>query len=107
MLLPLVAAVLVVSGCAERSPTAAPPSASVSLDPMPPAPGPRPDRLLPDDALSPGELGVQPIPYEQFAFTERLHALAASSPDFGVIDARDRAVLVVRWFGDPPAEVGR
>jgi hypothetical protein len=105
MLLPLVGAVLVVTGCAERSPSAAPPPddapPSVSLESMPPVPG----GLLPGDGLSPEELGVQPIPYEQFTFTERLHALAGNSPDFGVVDARDRALLVVHWYGEPPVEV--
>lgn len=102
----LAGVVLVGSGCAERPSTAAPPSVPVSLEPMPPAPGPLPDGLLPEDALAPEELGVEPMPpHEEFAFIDRLHALAADSPDFGGLDARDRAVLVVRWFGEPPAEV--
>ncbi len=103
-LLPLVCAVLVSTGCAERSPAGAPsPDGAppfASLQPMLPAPGP-----LPEDGLSPEELGADPMPYEQFSFTQRLHALAGESPDFGVIDARDRSVLVVRWFGKPPAAV--
>jgi hypothetical protein len=109
-LLPLVCAVLVSTGCAGRSPAGAPsPDGAppfASLQPMPRAPGPLPeDGLLPKDELSPEELGADPMPYEQFTFTERLHALAGNSPEFGVVDARDRAVLVIHWFGEPPAEV--
>ncbi|SFF21902.1 hypothetical protein SAMN05216574_11033 [Blastococcus tunisiensis] len=103
MLLPLAGVVLVVTGCADRASTAAPPS--VSLQPMPPAPGPLPHGLLPEGSLAPEELGAEPAPYEQSALNERLHALVGGSPDFGGLDARDRAVLVVRWFGDPPAEL--
>ena len=107
----LVGTVLVATGCAERSPSGAPSPDDappfVSLQPMPPEPSPFPeDGLLPDGEFSPEELGVEPIPHEQFAFTERLHALVGESPDFGVLDARDRSVLVVRWFGDLPTEVG-
>jgi hypothetical protein len=97
------------SGCADRSSPGTPPEDDppVVLQPMPTAPPPFPgDGLLPDGELAPEELGVEPIPYEQFTFTERLHALAGDSHDFGVIDARDRSVLVVRWFGEPPAAVG-
>jgi hypothetical protein len=97
------------SGCADRSSPGTPPEDDppVVLQPMPTAPPPFPgDGLLPEGGLAPEELGVEPIPYEQFTFTERLHALAGDSPDFGVVDARERRVLVVRWFGEPPAEVG-
>jgi hypothetical protein len=101
----LAGAVLVMTGCAERLPSAAPPPADapppVWHEPVPLDP----DGLLPEDALSPEELGVTPIPFDQFTFTERLHALAGDSPDFGVVDATDRAALVVRWFGEPPVEV--
>ena len=104
----LLAGVAVLAGCADPASPGAPPENGppVMLQPMPEAPSPLPEEgLLPDGELAPEELGVEPMPYEQFTFTERLHALAAESPDFGGIDARDRSVLVVRWFGDPPSEV--
>jgi hypothetical protein len=105
----LVGSAVLACGCADRGSPGAPSEEDppVVLQPMPPAPGPFPDDgLLPEGELSPEERGVDPMPYEQFTFAERLHALAGDSPDFGVLDARDRAVLVVRWFGEPPPAVG-
>jgi hypothetical protein len=105
----LAATAVLASGCADRPAPGTPPEDDppVVLQPMPSAPRPFPeDGSLPEGGLAPEELGVEPMPHEQFTFTERLHALAGDSPDFGVIDARDRSVLVVRWFGEPPAAVG-
>lgn len=109
-LLPLLAcAVLLAAGCAERGTPGAPVGPTTGAEPfveLRPAPDPAPVPPVPD-ALPPELLqGVVPTPAELVDFQNRLHALAGDSPDLGTSSVEDgHARVVVRWYGDPPAEV--
>jgi hypothetical protein len=66
-------------------------------EPVPPVPDALPPELLE---------GVTPMPLELLTFQNRLHELFGNSPDLGTSSVADRhGQVVVRWYGDPPAEL--
>jgi hypothetical protein len=97
------------TGCAEHAAPGAPVETRAGIPPiveLQPMPDPVPVPPVPD-ALPP-ELfeGVTPMPAELLDFQDRLHELVGDSPDLGTGSVEDGyAHVVVRWYGDPPAEV--
>ena len=105
----LTCSVLLLAGCAEppapRSP-AEPPAEDGPFVEWQPMPEPAPVPPVPD-GLTPELLqGVTPSPMELLTFQDRLHELVGDSPDLGTSSVEGgHSQVVVRWYGDPPAEL--
>jgi hypothetical protein len=102
----LTCALLLMTGCAEHAAPGAPVETRAGIPPiveLQPMPDPVPVPPVPDALLLEG---VTPMPAELLDFQDRLHELAGDSPDLGTGSVEDGyAHVVVRWYGDPPAEV--
>jgi hypothetical protein len=62
---------------------------------------PEVSEALPEELVQ----GVNPMPLEMLTFQNRLHEQFGKSRDLGTMELEDGTTLIVRWHGDPPAQL--